>query len=320
MNPVIIEAVPADSRAWALEHLALAADGRNPPRPSYLRELLAGFEQASRPRPQCVWVRRGERPRAAAAAVPTCGRTAYLLAGPAPLRPADRTALAAAVRAACLAVCRDGAHFVQRFVPDARDGEVPLLREAGFEPLAELQYLRKDLTAEHQPAPGRRDVSFWGLGGGHEQDLAPLAEIIPKTYEGSLDCPQLSGVRPIEDVLASHKAIGIYQPRSWWIADLDRQPAACLLANRSLDATAWEIVYLGVVPRFRGCGLARTLLEYAASQAQLDGVLELRLAVDARNHFACNVYEEFGLQKMYSRSAWWFRPPPAAGERGIHPL
>ena len=45
-----------------------------------------------------------------------------------------------------------------------------------------------------------------------------LADIVVRTYAGSLDCPDLGNVRPIDEVLAGYRAVGKFDPARWLIA------------------------------------------------------------------------------------------------------
>ncbi len=85
--------------------------------------------------------------------------------------------------------------------PDMR-AEAAVYEAAGFERLAELIYMDSDLTRLGAMPPARFDVR-WVT---YDADRHPLfASVIQGTYERSLDCAGLNGVREIEDILASHR-------------------------------------------------------------------------------------------------------------------
>ena len=55
----------------------------------------------------------------------------------------------------------------------------------------------------------------------------------------------------------------------------------------------WEVIYLGLTPAARGCGLGRAVIERALSLAR-GCVPWLELAVDVRNTPALRLYEAAG--------------------------
>ena len=116
------------------------------------------------------------------------------------------------------------------------------------------------------------------------------------TYDGSLDMPELDGVRSLDDVLAGHRAAGRFDPARWSVGHLDGEPgaAAVLLLSEVVDRPVWEITYLGLSPAARGRGLGRAALRFADEQARAAGVDRIELAVDARNAPARRLYEAAG--------------------------
>jgi GNAT superfamily N-acetyltransferase len=133
---------------------------------------------------------------------------------------------------------------------------------------------------------------------------ATLAEIIKASYRQSMDCPALEGVRQIGDVIAGHKASGVYRPESWWIASWSGAPAGCLLLNDNPISGAADVVYLGVTPEFRGRGLGRAMLQHAANDIRRRGYGNMTLAVDAANPYALAIYQSVGFKPLFSRDAY----------------
>src|SRR5690606_20330057 len=54
-------------------------------------------------------------------------------------------------------------------------------------------------------------------------------QTIQQTYVDSLDCPALTGLRHMEDVIASHKASGDFDPNQWFLLYHQQTPVAVLL-------------------------------------------------------------------------------------------
>jgi GNAT superfamily N-acetyltransferase len=259
------------------------------------------------------WARRGRRCTAAALLLENPGRAGMLFHSPADAPGVDPGDLAALLREMWTAFLARGLLLVQALpLPDAA-ADVAALGAAGLVFLAELIYMRMEL----KPSPpafqgGPCDPVEWvGYGEFAEQELA---EVICETYRGSLDCPDLAGIRPVADVIAGHKATGQFRPESWWIVRCDGRAAGCIMVNRSASQNAGEVVYLGVVPSHRGRNLACRMLCHAAEHWHAAGAEALTLAVDARNAYALRAYRRAGLQETQRRLVYTAtrRPPGAA--------
>ena len=247
------------------------------------------------------WTRRRRRCAAVAMVVANAGRSGFLYHCPPAAPGVDAQALAELIRVVSLDALEGGMCFVQALCRLDERENIEVLAAAGYEFLAKLVYMRLDLCARHVSRPGAEGLSWRSCG---EFDEDELPRVIAATYEGSLDCPALFGARDVRDVIAGHKATGIFTPQSWWIARKDGSPAGCILVNDSRSATTAEIVYAGVVPSFRGHGIGRALVRKAASQARRRGLDAITLAVDARNRFARRLYRREGFMETDRRVAY----------------
>lgn len=194
-----------------------------------------------------------------------------------------------------------GVLLYQVLVPPESEEDALVLGPAGFERLAELVYLERPSTL---PVPPFREPGgiTWTC---YDQSVHPLfAEVIQATYEGSLDCPRLSGVRKIENILASHKAAGEFDPRRWFVVNFREHPVGCLLLARVPNRSALELVYMGLCPQARGQGLGKILLRRAVETALGAGLAYVTLAVDAGNTPACALYRWFGFYEATRRQTW----------------
>ena len=79
-----------------------------------------------------------------------------------------------------------------------------------------------------------------------------FAATLLATYEESLDCPELSNLRPIDDIISGHQASGHFDSGLWELLHLEGRIAGCLLLSPLRRTSAAEVVYMGVVPEFRG--------------------------------------------------------------------
>ncbi len=195
-------------------------------------------------------------------------------------------------------------HYAQALLEPEAAGRRRLLERTGFVPLATLEYLERDLREPFTPPT--EDVAEWvSLATATEREFA---EVVQATYGESLDCPELTGLRPIEDVLAAHRAGGRFDPRLWELARVDGQAAGCvLLTPLYQDARLFELVYMGVVPEFRRRGLGTLLLRRALARCHAAGALQLTVVVDERNTPAQRLYARFGCVAVGRRVAWLYR-------------
>lgn len=194
-----------------------------------------------------------------------------------------------------------GVRVVQGLVGPHATREREVFKQAGYTFLAELMYLESDLTRpvltdKHPPAleweiydPGKR---------------GQFGQVLQGTYQESLDCAKLTGVRPIEDILDSHQAAGEFDPSHWRIGMLDGKPAGVLLLAYIAERGSFEVVYMGVLPGYRGRGVGVGLLTRAVELAREHGVMTLTLSVDAINVPARRLYAGFGFQERSCREVW----------------
>ena len=286
----------------------MAADSGEPsaPRAATLRRLWRRHRGAGG---ALLWqARRARRCVAAAMVVPNPGRFGMLLHSRCGSAGVDPVALATLVGRLSAAARDDGLVFVQALVHPEAAADIAMLESAGMVHLAELIYMRLDLLAgpdagdgPGQPPAGPDPWTWRGCG---EFTESELCEAMALTYEGSMDCPSLSGVRSIGDVLAGHKVSGVFRPSWWWLVERDGKPAGCILVNGAASPQAAEIVYAGVAPAFRGQGLARAMVLRAAAQARRDTYYAVTLAVDSRNPRAVALYEAVGFRRVFSRQAY----------------
>ncbi len=188
--------------------------------------------------------------------------------------------------------------------PDVRD----VYRTAGFDELAELLYLARTVKRALDPPAWADRYSLKT----YSTDTEPLfAQAIRHSYDGSLDCPGLNGLRDMVDVIEGHKSAGDFDPSLWFVL-LDHgtdqtlgspTPIGALLLTRSSAGTAIELIYLGLAKVARGQGLGDKLVQLALATVSTESRSELTLAVDAKNSPAVNLYYRHGLKRVASRLA-----------------
>ncbi len=300
-----IEPVRRSHREEAL--VFLAAGGRRDLQVAIRAEALEEMLTRSGFKGHFWQARRGPDIVAAAMVIPSVGRVGMAFHSPAEAADVDAAALSAALRAASDAALGDGLAFVQSLISNKQHADGLAFVEAGFIRLAELAYMRRDLADAVAP-PGVPGLDWQSC---RPMDPVELGRVILGSYERSLDCPALAGLRGIEDVLESHKASGIWRPDFWWIARLRGASAGCVLVNDSVPNPGdMDLVYMGVMAAFRGHGLGRAMVRNACRQAQGDRREFMNVVMDAANPYAGKIYEAEGFRATHRRVAYIRRQCP----------
>lgn len=195
-------------------------------------------------------------------------------------------------------ITQAGTRFIQVLLePEEMDSEAMLVRN-GFEVLSDLVYLQRPLS---EPLPERSELQLQAVVYDKKSNSERFARVLEQTYEATLDCPTFTAIRDGMSALHSHQFSGIFTPEKWCLYQLDGEDVGLLLLNDHPDQSAWEVVYMGVVPAFRGRGIGRALLIeclHAVAGSGRDFVL---LAVDCENRFALKIYYETGFLELAER-------------------
>ncbi len=179
--------------------------------------------------------------------------------------------------------------------PDEAPLAEPLERN-GFAAVTRLWYMRHDLNLplDCLNTPARLDYQAF--------DNGPLfRQTLTRTYEDSRDCPEVNGVRTIEEVLQGHRAQGVFDPQRWWLALDAGRPVGVLIATEMPESGDWEVAYMGVVPEARRRGFGREMLLHVLCEARAAEVPSVALSVDARNQPAWYLYRGLGFEPFEQR-------------------
>jgi mycothiol synthase len=229
------------------------------------------------------------------------GRTALLL-GPSTLPQGGGGAEAAGelVDAVCADFAARDLQLAQVLLEPADATSRRLYEGRGFGHVAQLIYLQAAPRRKAPPPP--LPAGFHWLGYGPETH-AHFAACIARTYQQSLDCPVLNGLRDMEDVLAGHKSSGEFDPRLWGMLCEGDDPRGVLLLSKMQPADSLELVYLGLTPEARGRGIGDLLMRQALATAAAEGASRLSLAVDSGNAPALKLYYRHGMQRVGAKEA-----------------
>jgi RimJ/RimL family protein N-acetyltransferase len=231
------------------------------------------------------------------------GRTAAIL----PPQVADgepRLGLTALVAEALRFARAGGATMAQTLVE--RGAPTDWLAANRFEWLADLEFMTASLdwtalfdSIKASPEPPL-EWDFYRP----DQDRARLADLLEATYQETLDCPGLDGLRRIDHVIEGYLRTGTHVPSWWRILRHEGTDVGCvLLADHPREDRA-ELLYMGLIREYRGRGWGCSLVR-GAMQLALEGARrQLMLAVDARNEPAVRAYVGQGFRTWQERSAW----------------
>lgn len=204
------------------------------------------------------------------------------------------------IDAVCERFTGSGVHLAQALLDPADDAARAVYTSHGFCEIAELLYLSAFVAGAPAPVPLPKGFSL--------QTYAPelhtlFARAILASYNESMDCPALNGVRDVEDIMAGHKASGEFDPRFWFLLSETDTARAVLLLTRVPRSDTAELVYLGLTPESRGRGIGDLMVRYAYWAVRQMGLSSLTLAVDARNVPALKLYYRHGMQRVGSKVA-----------------
>ncbi len=211
--------------------------------------------------------------------------------------------------------------LIQSLLDPTQRHERDALTEAGFMRLASLVYMRCNCphpsalpantdTAQDNPQDpitldGQPLTTFtW-----QEDRFQTFADAISASYQDTLDCPGLVGLRKIEDIIAGHKAVGRFDPDLWSAFYLNDQPVGAMLLNPLADHPELELVYLGIAPAFRNKGLASCLMRRAVSLATTRKLTGIHLAVDEQNIPAMKLYKGLNFRATARKVAMIYTLP-----------
>lgn len=196
-----------------------------------------------------------------------------------------------------------GMHLAQVLLPYQDSAGSAVLAQAGFSHSSDLLYLF--CTPESYPdapLPLPFELTTW-----NPAEESRLIRIVDETYVGSLDCPQIDGLRATADVLRGYRTTGELRPELWQIVRHNHTDVGCLILALHPAGPHLELVYLGLVPAVRGQGWGLDLTGHALWLARQAGAQRVVLAVDATNEPAVRMYVAAGFS-AWDRRQLWIKP------------
>lgn len=219
---------------------------------------------------------------------------------------------AAAARASIAHFLKGGSdRVIIALTAAAGDSQSAVLQAAGMDPLTTLSFLERKLSSEDARDGDPEEAG--GRAGGVRvaplpRDPSAILSALERTYEGSMDCPELTARRSASRVLESHLEGHTEVPRTWLgLRVADSLAGLSLVRARAVgggQSPTWDLIYLGLAPECRGRGLGDHLLRRTITQLAARRSSRLSLACDVRNRPALNLYWRHGFREVEQRMAW----------------
>lgn len=236
---------------------------------------------------------------ATAMMIPQAGRTGLMFISQ-PRRSRDAHGLAATMDLACREIDRSLVALAQGLVRPDDALTISTYEQAGFTKLATLCYLSRSVPGRGAPPIVPDDVTVQA----YDPSLRQMfIDVLERSYESTLDCPGLCGLRRTSDVLAGHMGAGQFDPTMWTLLRMDGEPSGVLLVNPTPPDSMAELVYLGLSPQARGRGLGSMLLRRALWLCAQRRIGALCLAVDESNAPATRLYMRHGFKSTARKTA-----------------
>jgi ribosomal protein S18 acetylase RimI-like enzyme len=187
-------------------------------------------------------------------------------------------------------------------------GTVAVLRHVGFRHVADLHYLSCEADKFPLAAPEPCELEFEEY---RADQRDRLMRVIEQTYEGTLDCTALNGMRDIENVVTGYQTTGVFRPENWLFARNKGEDVGVLLLADHPKGKHRELMYAGLVPEARGRGWGRQITRYAQWLARGARVERIVVAVDVANGPAMAMYCHSGFE-LWDKRAVYLRFPERA--------
>lgn len=196
-----------------------------------------------------------------------------------------------------------GISYSQLLLEDGNDQRIESLEENGFQFVAKLEYLGRKTSSSFSHDSANKDsrLSFEPF---KSEDRQWLSQIVEATYIDTLDCPSLAGLREIEDTLEGYRSTGNYRPENWFCIRMDGDVVGILILAELDLGENYELVYMGLLPQYRGEGLGNEIVQFACSHAAAAGADQIMVAVDTVNHPAQKAYVKNGFVSWANRWAY----------------
>lgn len=297
-DDLVIKSPPQAEHAAALELVFSRWEPEQ--RAAQVAAARAGIESGAIPRDGLIVAWRGARMVAAGLFQLQPGRAATVCPARTVLDEDPSTAERVLIEV-LKGLARHPVRLAYAIVDGVANNDERLLRACGFDRLAALLYLV--CPADRFPSSIPHSLLAFDPCGPAQQER--LRHVVAATYEDTLDCPALNGIRDIGDVLEGY---GVSQADPALLLAVRSGPddVGCLLLADYPDFGNLELAYMGLVKGARGRGWGRLIVAHAKWLAAQLGRERLVVAVDETNGPAMAMYELAGFD-AWDRRVCYFK-------------
>ncbi len=198
---------------------------------------------------------------------------------------------------------------IQAVVSATDHATTQIISASKFEILTRVTHLAVELanavlrdTPIESTAPIEHRLLHWGDA--RKLGKTELANLIANTFEDTLDCPSLNGLRSREETLDGFlDGLQLEQVEHWSVLfDSDKAAGCVLLAPH--PGKLMELAYFGLTKQYRGRNLGLQLVARAIRVAQNARANILAAAVDEQNWPALALYERFQFVRHKQHDIW----------------
>jgi ribosomal protein S18 acetylase RimI-like enzyme len=206
---------------------------------------------------------------------------------------------------------RRGVRYTQALLAPEKSDAIDRLLQLGMNQLTTMDYMVAHVGNPHvgnpsegvdeQPVakPSSDELTMQLIGEWDSLSNARICQVVNGTYDKTLDCPELDGIRTVEEVVRGYQSSA---PLQLWIAQsAEKQDAGILILSDHPEHRQSELTYMGLLPTYRGRGWGGQLVRFAMEQTKTNGREKIVLAVDRRNTPAIEQYRRSGFHGWTSR-------------------
>ena len=234
--------------------------------------------------------------------VPNPGKSAICYLPPSRYLQGREAQTAACLKAAAGEAAAAGMKMIQGIF-DSEEKILPgIYQSAEYQLLAVLQFMEHTArwTLPEIQLPDDYDLETY------RPDTHELfKQAIGASYEQTLDCPAMSGLRSLDEVIVGHQHAGTFDPALWFVLVHQARGVGVLILTYHASMNSLDVTYLGIGHAHRGRHLGSFFMNQTRKIMRLTGARTSTLAVDERNTPAVGLYRKVGYRPTQRREVYF---------------